>query len=215
MFVPPLLRYGVHELLLVQPLMAGFWRAPAEPWEGAWPPEEGQSISLRESADRAFRERLVSNPETATAPAAWQVEIGLVTVEAAEGWLLRRTGWPSELVSVGPAGRVVEALGGFRTMAERASARRLGVSAAVAPRPRALDLMLVAVAFLILPDVARNVRGMGSYPLPPVPYDVARLLVRTFNSRRSWRRAYAAARASQDFSSASSSTSAVCAPDTP
>jgi hypothetical protein len=49
----------------------------------------------------------------------------------------------------------------------------------------------------------------------PAELQLAALLIRTFNRRRAWERAYAAARASQDLSSASSSTSAVWAPDTP
>jgi hypothetical protein len=214
-FVPPLLRYGVHELLLVQPLLAGFWRAPETPWEGPWPPEDGRPVTLLESADRAFRDRLTREPRTATAPAPWPVEIALLGVDALTGSVVRRSGWPSELWTIGPAGRALVALGGLRTMAERTAARRLGVVAATAPRPRMVDLLLVTVPVLIVPDLVRNARGLGSYPVPPLHYETARTLVRAFNGRRSWRRAYAAARASQDLSSASSSTSAVCAPDTP
>ena len=121
-FVPPLLRYGVFELLLVQPLVGGFWRAPEKPWKGPWPPEHGASVGVWESSDRSLRARLEREPTGCRAP-----------------------------------------------------------SGAAAP----VDLRAVAVP------------------------------IQAFNHRRSWQRAYAAASASQDLSSASSSTSAVCAPDTP
>lgn len=74
------------------------------------------------------------------------------------------------------------------------------------------------VAFILIPSwpvtwLWRRGRRRPD-PLPP-ELQLATVVIRAFNLRRSWRRAYAAARASQDLSSASSSTSGACAPETP
>src|SRR5262245_312000 len=75
-FVPPLLRYGVFELLLVQPLMWGFWRAPDAP-----PDRES---SLRAAVEHGYREGLRRDPSTLRAPAAWPAELALLAAEAFE-----------------------------------------------------------------------------------------------------------------------------------
>jgi hypothetical protein len=215
-FVPPLLRYGVFELLLVQPLIAGSWRAPDTPWEGPWPPEDFEGMHTRESIDRAYRDRLARKPETLTAPASWPAELALLTLEAFElAWLWRMTGWRQWLSSVGPLAPVKTAVSGIRTVVERDSARHRGIVASAAPRPRVMDAFLVYVSALSVGEVVNRVRGRGELTPPPWPFATASIVVRGFNRRRSWERAYAAARASQDLSSASSSTSEVCAPDTP
>ncbi len=102
----------------------------------------------------------------------------------------------------------------LREWAEKRAAQRLGVTGAMSPRPAAVSLHL---AFTLLPGLARGwarVRGRRPAPVPFWLY-ASTFAVRRFNQRRSWWRAYAAARASQDLSSASSSTSGVWAPDTP
>jgi hypothetical protein len=216
MFVPPLLRYGVFELLLVQPLIAGFWRAPDEPWEGPWPTEDFEGMPARESIDRAFRDRLARKPETLTAPASWPAELALLTLEACEyAWIRRVTGWRQWLTAVGPLTAASAAVSGLRTHAERISARRRGIAAAAAPRPRIIDAALINLSVLCVGEAVHRARGQGALTPPPWTFGVAQLLIRAFNRRRNWERAYAAARASQDLSSASSSTSEVCAPDTP
>ncbi len=206
--VPPLLRYGVFELLLVQPLIAGFWRAPDAP-----PAPESSAEPTFESA---YRESLKRDPRALRAPAAWPVEIVLLAGEAVEWtWRSRQTGLRSWLMWFGPLAPALDSLNGFRTMAERAAARRLEVVAEVAPRPRMLDTMLVMFVVLTAADPARRLRGLPPTPPPPWTFALASQLVRAFNRRRAWRRAYAAARASQDLSSASSRTSEGWAPETP
>lgn len=98
-----------------------------------------------------------------------------------------------------------------RGRAEKRSARRLGVTGATSPVPAGWGVNPVLAA---VPRGWARVRGRRPEPVPWWLY-ASTFAVRAFNRRRSWERAYAAARASQDFSSASSSTSAVCAPDTP
>jgi hypothetical protein len=203
-FVPPLLRYGVFELSLVQPLVAGFWRAPD--------PE----ASAERTFESAYRESLRRDPRALRAPAAWRVEIVLLAGEAVEWtWRNRQTGLRSWLAWFGPLAPALDSLSGYRTMAERAAARRLDLPADAAPRPRMLDALLVMFAILTAADPARRLRRLPPTPPPPWTFALAAQLVRAFNRRRSWRRAYAAARASQDLSSASSRTSGVCAPETP
>jgi hypothetical protein len=214
--VPPLLRYGVFELLLVQPLIAGFWRAPEQPWEGPWPPEELEGVSAGEGIDRAYRDRLARKPETLTAPAALPAELALLTLEAFEmAWLRRITGWREWLTAVGPLTAVSAAVSGLRTHAERVSARRRGIAASAAPRPRIIDATLINLSVLCAGEAVHRARGQGALTPPPWTFGLAQMLIRAFNRRRAWERAYAAAKASQDFSSASSSTSGVWAPDTP
>jgi hypothetical protein len=214
--VPLLLRYGVFELLLVQPLIAGFWRAPEQPWEGPWPPEDFEGMPARECMDRAYHDRLARKPETLTAPAALPAELALLSVEVfMNAWTMRMTGWRQWLIAVGPLTAVSAAVSGLRTHAERISARRRRIVAAAAPRPRIMDGALLNLSVLGVGEIVHRARGQGRLTPPPWTFGVAQLLIRAFNRRRNWERAYAAASASQDFSSASSSTSGVWAPDTP
>jgi hypothetical protein len=100
--------------------------------------------------------------------------------------------------------------------AEPLGAPPLGVTGATSPHPVGIAVALHVALTLgtMIPRAWTRLRGRRPAPVPFWHYS-ARYAVHHFNLRRSWRRAYAAARASQDFSSASSSTSEVCAPDTP
>jgi ribosomal protein L39E len=100
-----------------------------------------------------------------------------------------------------------------REWAQKRAARRFGVTSPL-PVGRAVALHLALTLGATVPRAHARLRGRQPAPVPFWLY-ASTYAVHQFNLRRSWRRAYAAASASQDLSSASSSTSGVCAPETP
>jgi hypothetical protein len=190
--VPPLLRYGVSELMIVQP---------------------GTAVSVPPSPD-VRRMRAAAPKFPLAAPVPLHVAAALLAVDACNVMAERRVHSVRDLIRYGPPAVaswwVSDTL---RTRSQERSARRLGVTLETMPVPR---VGLHVTTLLISWPITLLLRRHASRPDPlPLELQVALLAIREFNRRRSWRRAYAAARASQDLSSASSSTSGVCAPETP
>jgi hypothetical protein len=185
--VPPRLRHGLLDLVLVQPGTARYKPPPeprAEPL-GAPPPLAFAAVLIAcEAALQAYGSRQ-------------ETVLAIVTATPA---LLAAT-WP---------------LSHAREWSGKRAGQRLGVTGATSPHPVpiAVALHLALTLGTTMPRAWRRLRGRRAAPVP-FWYYACRYAVHEFNLRRSWRRAYAAASASQDFSSASSSTSGVWAPDTP
>ena len=185
--MPPLLRYGLLDLLIVQPGAARY-KPPPEP-----------------------------RAEPLGAPPPLAVEAALIAYDAALQAYGSRQGTVFAMLAATPL-LFAAAWLPFRARewAERRAAQRLGVTGATSPHPVRVAVALHVALTLgtMMPRAWTRLRGRRPAPIPFWHY-AARYAVHHFNLRRSWRRAYAAASASQDFSSASSSTSGVCAPDTP
>jgi hypothetical protein len=186
-FVPPLLRHGLLDLVIVQPGSARY-RPPAKSLDeplGAPPPLIVDAALIAcEAALHAYGSR------QATVFAV----LATTPVLFAATWLPYRA----------------------REWAGKRAAQRLGVTGATSPHPvrAAVALHMALTLGATMPRAWARLRGRRPEPVPFWLY-AATYAVHQFNLRRSWWRAYAAARASQDLSSASSRTSGVCAPDTP
>jgi hypothetical protein len=192
-FVPVHLRYGVSELMIVQP---------------------GTAVSVPPSPELR-RMRAAAPKFRLAAPVPLHVATALLAIDACNVVAERRIHGVRDLTRYGPpAVASWWASDTLRTRSQERSARRLGVTPETMPVPRiGLHVTTLLISWPVTWLLWRH-RRRRPYRLP-LELQVAMLVIREFNRRRSWRRAYAAARASQDLSSASSSTSGVCAPDTP
>jgi hypothetical protein len=221
------MRYGLTELLLVQPGAAG-WRPAPDPEA----PEVRKALALARRGGKLTHDEAMEigsipaitvhgyagRPETLEAPAPWPQEVGLLLAEsmlAAFGEGMRT--WRSALVRGPCFTAAMVGLGRLRTRAERAQARRIALTAVTAPQRRFtphLPLLMAASA------VYWVLRLTGRVPKPqrlPWALLAAQDTIRRVDERRNWRRAYAAAaaRSAQARSSASSSTAGGWAPETP
>jgi hypothetical protein len=219
--------YGLTAVLLVQPGAAG-WRPAPDPEA----PAVRKALELARGGRELTHEETMEigsipaitvyhhtlRPDQLEAPAPWPQELALMLAEsvlAAFGEGMRT--WRSALLR-GPfltAGGM--ALAAVRRRAERAHARRLGLTALTAPQRSVTAHMVV---LLVAAHVYWLLRATGRASRPqrlPWALLAAKDAIRRFDERSRWRRAYAAAaaRSPQACSSAESSTSGGWAPETP
>jgi hypothetical protein len=220
-------RYGLTELLLVQPGAAG-WRPAPDPdapevrralalakRPAPLKPDEGMDIGSLPAIGLYHSAR---HPERLAAPPTWSRELALLLAEsvlAALGEGMRT--WRAAVLRGPPLTAAGLALGALRRRAERAQARRIQLTALTAPQrrfhPHLLVLMAASAIYWLL-----RLTGRARRP-ERLPWSLlaAREAVRRIDERRSWQRAYAAAvaRSDQARSSAASSTSGAWAPEIP
>jgi hypothetical protein len=219
------MRYGLAELLLVQPGAAAHRPAPAADApgvrqalalaEGLDQLEEHEAMELGLAAAHVFN--AARHPERLMAPPPWPQELALLSGTVLLGAIGGRvTGWRSALRWGPPWAAAAAVLARARLRAERRAARRLGLTALTAPQ-RSLGLYLpvfLALAVYALLRLTGRVRRPLRQPWPTL---AAQEVIRRLDQRRNWWRAYAAAgaRSPQARSSAESSTSGGWAPEKP
>jgi hypothetical protein len=154
------LRYGLAELLIVQP--GSLTYSPAPPADAphvadalAWAAGDGEPGELfGDVGRREVRERLTvfgnaRHPERLTAPPPVAIELSLSAAELLVAALAGPIRGPRAfLVRFPPVAAASLALGAARRRAERASARRLGVTATTAPHARYGFHLIVLVALV-------------------------------------------------------------------
>jgi len=202
------LRYGMAELLIVQPGVLTYATAPpahaphvgqALAWAAGEEPRHEMfgDVGRREAHERITILGHAQHPERLTAPPPLGIELALSAAELLIAALAGPTrGWRSFLLRLPPVAAASLPLGIVRRRAERASARRLGVTATTAPHLRyGFSVML---PFVTATTLHRLLRG-GPPPRSAWTIEAATKVVGRFNQRRAWKRAYAAAlSASQD-----------------
>jgi hypothetical protein len=190
------LRYGLAELLLIQPGILAHRRAPAadaplvrEALEAAARDDEPDVSAWIEASDRRAAMDAISvywrarRPEKLRAPAPLAYELPLLACDALLGALGNRVrGWRGVLTWAPPMAAASFAVYRLRDRLERRAAERIGLDPLSAPR-------------LVPQGVALGIGFTLQWTLRPrsLPWTVlaAQSVIRRLDMRRSWLRAYA------------------------
>jgi hypothetical protein len=206
------LRYGLRELLLVQPgtsayrpppdpgaphIQAALARAARDRRDGratssAWSDEERPAwldTPPRDALEAGLVYQAARHPKTLCAPAPWPQEVGLLAAElllASTVPRIRPLRRESLLWAATLAGGTLT-VAGLRWVAQHRQARRIGLEPQTAPRPAAPGVALVIAALYLADVVWRRRRRPGRYPWM---LEGAASAIRTLDGRRAWERAY-------------------------
>jgi len=208
-----MLRYGVRELLLVQPgasihraarpdapsVREALARAARDRHDGRrgfgdWSEEEQRDwMGQPDGLEASIVYGLARHPGRLAAPPPWPQELGLLVAEAlvasVGGRVLpfRRSSLPWLAVMLAGALGV----GGLRTRAERREARRIGLTPETAPRVITHGYFGLLIAAFAAESVWRR-RTRRRPERYPWMLENAANMIRRLDRRRAWQRAYRA-----------------------